>query len=181
MISLLWQDSVLSLLDQSVYPQEERWLTCTSLEETVQVLSSGAILEEKIAAIAGAYGLCQAALAAQDLQQTPQFEEVLAGARAMLLESRNHSRDMQLALDFMADPPEAYTKNVDRITTLLATAVTFERQQVVADRNTARNGTDLMSEGTRVLLRTDRGAFHSAAPTGALGIARRGWKRKLIE
>ena len=50
MISLLWQDSVLSLLDQSVYPQEERWLTCTSLEETVQVLSSGAILEEKIAA-----------------------------------------------------------------------------------------------------------------------------------
>ena len=44
MISLLWQDSVLSLLDQSVYPQEERWLTCTSLEETVQVLSSGAIL-----------------------------------------------------------------------------------------------------------------------------------------
>ena len=181
MISLLWQDSVLSLLDQSVYPQEERWLTCTSLEETVQVLSSGAILEEKIAAIAGAYGLCQAALAAQDLQQTPQFEEVLAGARAMLLESRDHSRDMQLALDFMADPPEAYTKNVDRITTLLATAVTFERQQVVADRNTARNGTDLMSEGTRVLLRTDRGAFHSAAPTGALGIARRGWKRKLIE
>ena len=181
MISLLWQDSVLSLLDQSVYPQEERWLTCTSLEETVQVLSSGAILEEKIAAIAGAYGLCQAALAAQDLQQTPQFEEVLAGARAMLLESRDHSRDMQLALDFMADPPEAYTRNVDRITTLLATAVTFERQQVVADRNTARNGTDLMSEGTRVLLRTDRGAFHSAAPTGALGIARRGWKRKLIE
>ena len=181
MISLLWQDSVLSLLDQSVYPQEERWLTCTSLEETVQVLSSGAILEEKIAAIAGAYGLCQAALAAQDLQQTPQFDEVLAGARAMLLESRNHSRDMQLALDFMADPPEAYTRNVDRITTLLATAVTFERQQVVADRNTARNGTDLMSEGTRVLLRTDRGAFHSAAPTGALGIARRGWKRKLIE
>ena len=137
MISLLWQDSVLSLLDQSVYPQEERWLTCTSLEETVQVLSSGAILEEKIAAIAGAYGLCQAALAAQDLQQTPQFDEVLAGARAMLLESRNHSRDMQLALDFMADPPEAYTRNVDRITTLLATAVTFERQQVVADRNTA--------------------------------------------
>ena len=87
MISLLWQDSVLSLLDQSVYPQEERWLTCTSLEETVQVLSSGVILEEKIAAIAGAYGLCQAALAAQDLQQTPQVEEVLAGARAMLLES----------------------------------------------------------------------------------------------
>ena len=31
MISLLWQDSVLSLLDQSVYPQEERWLTCTNL------------------------------------------------------------------------------------------------------------------------------------------------------
>ena len=181
MISLLWQDRVLSLLDQSAYPQEERWLTCTTLEETVQALSSGAILEEKIAAVAGAYGLCQAALAAQELLHTPQFDEVLAGARAMLLASRNNSRDMKLAMDFMADPPEAYTKNVDRITTLLATAVTFERQQVVADRNTARNGTDLMSEGTRVLLRTDRGAFHSAAPTGALGIARRGWKRKVIE
>ena len=52
---------------------------------------------------------------------------------------------------------------------------------MVADRNICRNGTDLMGEGTRVLVRADRGAFHSASPAGALGIVRRGWKREVLE
>ena len=54
MIALQWQDKVLSLLDQSKYPQEESWITCSTVEETAAALSSGAILDEKIAAIAGA-------------------------------------------------------------------------------------------------------------------------------
>ena len=53
------------------------------------------------------------------------------------------------ALAFVETPPEAYTKNADKLTAILATAVTFDRQQVVADRNLCRNGTDLMGEGKR--------------------------------
>ena len=181
MISLQWQDGVLSLLDQAAYPQQEHWITCSTVEETAQALSSGAILEEKIAAVAGVYGYCLAAMAHQELQQTPQFQEKLDQAKALLLASRPGSRELAAALDFMEHPPEAYTKNVDQLTTLLATAVTYDRQQVIADRNICRNGTDLMGEGTRLLLRTDRGAFHSASPCGALGIARRGWKRDVLE
>lgn len=181
MIAIQWQDKRLSLLDQSKYPQEEVWLDCGSMEEIADVLSSGAIRDEKVAAIAGCYAYCLAALAHQDQQQTPAFDEALSQAKQRLLDSRGNSRDMRAALDFMEHPPEAYTKNVDRLTTLLATAVTFERQQVVADRNICRNGTDLMGEGTRVLVRADRGAFHSASPTGALGIVRRGHKREILE
>ncbi|MFQ9411205.1 MAG: hypothetical protein ACLR1T_09385 [Evtepia gabavorous] len=73
MISLQWQDGVLSLLDQAAYPQQEHWITCSTVEETAQALSSGAILEEKIAAVAGVYGYCLAAMAHQELQQTPSF------------------------------------------------------------------------------------------------------------
>ena len=181
MIAIQWQDGVLSLLEQKAYPQEETWLTCRTVEETAQTLSSGKILEEKIAAVAGAYGYCQAAIAHQTELNTPAFQEALDQAKARLLASRPGSRDMAMALAFMENPPEAYTKNVDRLTTLLATAVTFDRQLVVADRNLCRNGTDLMSQGTRVLVRTDRGAFHSASPAGALGIVRRGVKRGDIE
>ena len=181
MIALQWQDKVLSLLDQSKYPQEESWITCSTVEETAAALSAGASVDEKIAAIAGAYAYCLAALAEQDAQQTPTFDEALAQAKALLLGSRPGSRDMAAALDFMEHPPEAYTKNVDRLTTLLATAVTYERQQVVADRNICRNGTDIMGEGSRVLVRADRGTFHSASPCGALGIVRRGHKREILE
>lgn len=181
MIAIQWQDKRLSLLDQSRYPQEEVWLDCGSMEDVAKVLSSEAVADEKVAAIAGCYAYCLAALAHQDQQQTPAFDEALSQARQQLLDSRNGSRDMAAALDFMEHPPEAYTKNVDRLTTLLATAVTYERQQVVADRNICRNGTDLMGEGTRVLVRADRGAFHSASPTGALGIVRRGHKREILE
>ncbi len=181
MIALQWQGQVLSLLDQSKYPQEESWITCTDVKTVAEVLSSGAVIEEKIAAVAGVYGYCLAALEHQALQQTPEFDEKLAEAKALLLASRDHSRDMTAAMKYMEHPPEAYTKNVDRLTTILATAVTFDREQVVGDRNTCRNGTDLMGEGTRLLIRTDRGAFHSASPCGALGIARRGVKRGILE
>ena len=97
MIALQWQDKVLSLLDQSKYPGEESWITCTDVESTAKVLSSGAILDEKIAAVAGVYGYCLAALAHQDLQQTPAFDEALAQAKALLLASRPGSRDMAAA------------------------------------------------------------------------------------
>lgn len=181
MIALQWQGQVLSLLDQSKYPQEESWIPCDNVKAVAEVLSSGAVLEEKIAATAGAYGYALAALEHQEHQLTPVFDEKLAEAKALLLASRPGSRDMAAAMDFMENPPEAYLKNADRLTAILATAVTYDRQQVVADRNIARNGTDLMAEGTRVLLRTDRGAFHSASPCGALGIARRGMKRGTLE
>ncbi|MFQ9411204.1 MAG: hypothetical protein ACLR1T_09380 [Evtepia gabavorous] len=102
-------------------------------------------------------------------------------AKALLLASRPGSRELAAALDFMEHPPEAYTKNVDQLTTLLATAVTYDRQQVIADRNICRNGTDLMGEGTRLLLRTDREPSTPPLPCGALGIARRGWKRDVLE
>lgn len=181
MIAIQWQDKVLSLLDQSRYPREEIWLDCSSVEEVAKILSSEAVADEKIAAVAGCYAYCLAALAHQDQQQTPAFDEALAQARQLLLDSRSGARDMAAALDFMDHPPESYTKNVDRLTTMLATAVTYDRQQVVADRNICRSGTDIMGEGTRVLLRTDRGAFHSASPCGALGIVRRGHKRGILE
>ncbi len=73
MISLQWQDAVLSLLDQAAYPQQEHWITCSTVEETAQALSSGAILEEKIAAVAGVYGYCLAAMAHQELSRPPSF------------------------------------------------------------------------------------------------------------
>ena len=181
MIALQWQAQVLSLLDQSKYPAEEVWVDCSSVEEVAKALSDGTVQEDKIAAIAAAYGLCLAALAHQEEQQTPAFDQALADAKALLLASRPGSRDVAKAIRFLENPPEAYTKNVDRLTTLMATAVTFDRQQVVADRNICRNGTDIMSPGTRVMVRTDKGVFHSASPAGVYGIVRRGYKRKFIE
>ena len=181
MVAMQWQGGVLSLLDQGAYPQEEKWLTCNTWEETAQALATPAVQEEKVAAIAAAYGYAQAAIAAQHKLGTDAFQAALDQAKEQLLASRPGSRDVAAALAFVETPPEAYTKNADKLTAILATAVTFDRQQVVADRNLCRNGTDLMGEGTRILIRTDRGGFHSASPTGALGIARRGWKRELLE
>lgn len=181
MVAMQWQGGVLSLLDQGAYPQEEKWLTCNTWEETAQALATPAVQEEKVAAIAAAYGYAQAAIAAQDKLGTDAFQAALDQAKEQLLAARPGSRDVAAALAFVETPPEAYTKNADKLTAILATAVTFDRQQVVADRNLCRNGTDLMGEGTRILIRTDRGGFHSASPTGALGIARRGWKRELLE
>ena len=54
MIALQWQAQVLSLLDQSKYPGEEVWIDCSTVEDVAKALSSGAVTDDKIAAVAGA-------------------------------------------------------------------------------------------------------------------------------
>ena len=55
MVAMQWQGGVLSLLDQGAYPQEEKWLTCNTWEETAQALATPAVQEEKVAAIAAEF------------------------------------------------------------------------------------------------------------------------------
>ncbi len=55
MIALQWQDKVLSLLDQSKYPQEESWITCSTVEETVAARTTMEIVEIMAAGAASAY------------------------------------------------------------------------------------------------------------------------------
>ncbi len=180
MIALQWQGQVLSLLNQSKYPAEESWVTCTDVNAVADALKTNIVADEKLAAVAGAYGYALAAVANQGIQNTPAFAVKMGEIRDKLLAARN-TRDMALAMKFMENPPEAYKKNADPVTTILATAVTFERDMVVGDRNICRNGTDIMAEGTRLLVHTNKGVFHSATPSGALGIARRGVKRNVLE
>ena len=88
MVAMQWQGGVLSLLDQGAYPQEEKWLTCNTWEETAQALATPAVQEEKVAAIAAAYGYAQAAIAAQDKLGTDAFQAALDQAKEQLLASR---------------------------------------------------------------------------------------------
>ena len=101
MVAMQWQGGVLSLLDQGAYPQEEKWLTCNTWEETAQALATPAVQEEKVAAIAAAYGYAQAAIAAQDKLGTDAFQAALDQAKEQLLASRPGSRDVAAALAFV--------------------------------------------------------------------------------
>ena len=92
MIALQWQAQLLSLLDQSRYPEEEVWVDCDSVEKVAKALSDGTVTDDKVAATACAYGYCLAALAHQDQQQTPAFDQALEDAKALLLASRPGSR-----------------------------------------------------------------------------------------
>ena len=43
MIALQWQAQVLSLLDQSKYPDQEVWVDCNSVEDVAKALSDGTV------------------------------------------------------------------------------------------------------------------------------------------
>ena len=86
MVAMQWQGGVLSLLDQGAYPQEEKWLTCNTWEETAQALATPAVQEEKVAAIAAAYGYAQAAIAAQDKLGTDAFQAALDSGKAAVID-----------------------------------------------------------------------------------------------
>ncbi len=65
--------------------------------------------------------------------------------------------------------PRGYTKNVDQLTTLLATAVTYDRSRS-SPTGTSPQRTDLRG-GDPPSPPNRPGTFHSASPCGALGIA----------
>lgn len=170
MDALLWQDKVLSLLDQSKYPAEEVWLTCNDAPSVVAALRKpGAVFGEAIIASAGAYGYCLAAL---QNEGSHEFYKQMTEVKQSLIAARPESAALRAAFSHLDRVYEEYKQSPELITALLAGAVTIHRQTVIACRAMNREGREILPEEAKIVLSSQGSVFHAGVAGGPIGVLR---------
>ncbi len=176
---LVWRDGALRLLDQTLLPAEEVWISCRDPEQVGAAIRRLAVRGAPAIGVAAAYGLVLAVSGAggsEDLEA--RFE---AGA-ALLAATRPTAVNLRWALDRGRAVFEAARSEGVAATraALLAWAEDLHRQDVTANRALGEHGARLFASGDRVLTHCNTGALATAGIGTALGVIHAAWRRGAV-
>jgi methylthioribose-1-phosphate isomerase len=147
---LRFEDGALLVLDQTLLPRVERWLTCNSAADVADAIRRLAVRGAPAIGLAAAYGLALEARAGRDLHAAA---ELLAGTRPTAVNLR-WALDRSLAHD--GD--------------LLRFAESLADAQLAQDRALAAFGAELIPTGSRLLTHCNTGALATGGAGTALGV-----------
>jgi methylthioribose-1-phosphate isomerase len=147
---LRFEDGALQVLDQTLLPHVERWLTCKSAEDVAVAIRRLAVRGAPAIGLAAAYGMALEARAGRDLGAAA---ELLAGTRPTAVNLR-WALDRALAYD--GD--------------LLDFAESLAAAQLDQDRAMAEHGAALIPPGSRLLTHCNTGALATGGAGTALAV-----------
>jgi methylthioribose-1-phosphate isomerase len=155
--ALRWDGSRLAILDQTLLPHREQWLTLAGAADTADAIRRLAIRGAPLIGIAAAYGLAMEVAAARDPEP---------GMRA-LREARPTAVNLAWAVDRVwaaarAGGPGAAREEAERI----------EAQEAAASAAIAAHGADLLTGARRILTHCNTGALATGGAGSALGVIR---------
>ncbi len=157
----------LELLDQTLLPQEEEWISCASVEAIADAIRRLAVRGAPAIGIAAAYGLVVALLDRDDPEPDPVRR--FANAQRVLGESRPTAVNLRWALEQGEEAFELLKDRppVERAAKLLDWARALHADDVDRNRRMAGHGAALFAPGDRVLTHCNAGAL----ATGGIGTA----------
>ncbi len=163
-------DGALELLDQTLLPREERWISCTSVEAIADAIRRLAVRGAPAIGIAAAYGLVVALLDPEDPEPDPARR--IANATALLARTRPTAVNLRWALEQGEEAFELLSAGRDRSLVeiagkLLDWAQALHADDVDRNRRMAGHGAALFADGDRVLTHCNAGAL----ATGGIGTA----------
>ncbi len=173
---LRWSGEALELLEQTLLPAEEVWITCREPEQVADAIRRLAVRGAPAIGVAAAYGLALG-LRGIDEQEllAPRFEEVstlLAGTRPTAVNLRwALAQGRQVFEDTLAAGPAAVGE------ALLAWAHALCAEDVATNLRMGERGADLFAAGDRVLTHCNAGALATAGYGTALGVIQSAWRR----
>ncbi|MEO8276492.1 MAG: S-methyl-5-thioribose-1-phosphate isomerase [Thermoanaerobaculia bacterium] len=160
-------DGALELLDQTLLPEEERWISCRTVEDIAQAIRRLAVRGAPAIGIAAAYGLVVALLDPNDPE--PDSARRFENARAMLERTRPTAVNLRWALEQGEEAFELLRDRplVEMAAKLLDWARALHADDVDRNRRMADHGARLFTAGDRVLTHCNAGAL----ATGGIGTA----------
>jgi methylthioribose-1-phosphate isomerase len=174
---LRWEKGALELLDQTRLPHDERWLSCTRVEEIVDAIRRLAVRGAPAIGIAAAYGLVVALLDEDDSE--PDADRRVANAAAALLASRPTAVNLRWALDEGARAWQRVRSLplVEAAARMLDWARALHADDVERNRKMAVHGAELFAAGDRALTHCNAGALATGGVGTAVGVLGEAFRR----
>ena len=163
----------LELLDQTLLPQEEKWISCTSVEAVAEAIRRLAVRGAPAIGIAAAYGLVVALLDPEDPEPDPARR--FANAKRILGDSRPTAVNLRWALEQGEEAFELLRAGgerplVETTAKLLDWAEALHADDVDRNRRMAEHGAALFAPGDRVLTHCNAGALATGGIGTAIGV-----------
>lgn len=168
----------LTLLDQRVLPQQERYLHYTQVEEVAQAITDMVVRGAPAIGITAAYGIVLAAIAQKD---QPQLN--LNHAFDVLAQSRPTAVNLFWALQKMQDVLSTHqAQSVEiQIEQLLQTALVIHQDDIKNNQTMGQLGAKLIEAGSQVYTHCNAGALATGGYGTALGVIRAAYAQQKID
>jgi methylthioribose-1-phosphate isomerase len=166
---LRWRDGALELLDQTLLPSRETWLTCRRPEEVAGAIRRLAVRGAPAIGVAAGYGLV---LGMQCATAGEAPAEIFERTAALLGATRPTAVNLRWALDRGREVFAAHAgESRERLAAaLLDWALRLQREDVEANRRIGEYGCELFAPGDRVLTHCNAGALATAGIGTAVGV-----------
>jgi methylthioribose-1-phosphate isomerase len=161
---LIWRAGRLDLLDQRLLPHRIEWVPARNAQETAAAIAGMIVRGAPAIGIAAAYGLALEARSAPSLAALEAAAEVLRRSRPTAV---NLAWALERMLALAARTPEA-----GRAGTLAGEAVRIHEEDVAANRQIGRLGSELLSQSPTILTHCNAGALATGGYGTALGVIR---------
>jgi methylthioribose-1-phosphate isomerase len=173
---LRWRGGALEMLDQTLLPAEEVWLTCERPEQVADAIRRLAVRGAPAIGVAAAYGL---ALAVRGAATAGESRRRLEAAATLLGATRPTAVNLRWALDqglgvheaAVAGGPGAAARALEEW------ALALHAEDVAANRRMGEHGAALFTQGDRVLTHCNTGALATAGYGTALGVIQSSWRQ----
>ncbi|MGB2695073.1 MAG: S-methyl-5-thioribose-1-phosphate isomerase [Dehalococcoidia bacterium] len=168
---LTWSNGSLRLLDQTLLPHEEVWLTLTDHRQVAEAIRSMRVRGAPAIGVAAAYGLALAGSSSATLEVDALRGELREAARE-LWGTRPTAVNLSWALERVMCAADTAQDAAGVRSAVVAEAERIEREDVEANRRLGAFGAGLVAQQATVLTHCNAGALATAGYGTALGIVR---------
>ena len=162
-------------LDQTLLPQEERWLETADYEVIADAIRRLALRGAPLIGVSAAYGLALAALAsgADDLRA---LRSDIGDAAETLRATRPTAVNLSWALDRMLNALDQADDAGEARSIAIRTARAIHEEDIAANQRIGQYGAELIEPGTRAMTHCNAGALATGGYGTALGVLRAAWE-----
>lgn len=171
-VPLRYSDGTLELLEQTLLPAREEWLSCATPEQVADAIRRLAVRGAPAIGVAAAWGVVLG------IQQAPagRARQAAHQAAALLLATRPTAVNLAWAIDEMLAVLAGVTDD-SLVEVARKTAAAIEERDREANRRMAAHGAALLASGSRVLTHCNAGALATAGVGTALGVIAEGFRQ----
>ncbi len=182
---IIWQEGVLTLLDQRKLPLRQERVICKTYEEVAVAIKDMVVRGAPAIGVVAAYGLVMAAAAYRESSSDyslPSMRNYLEGVAQHLKETRPTAVNLAWALDRMLVKVMSEDLKAVHVVNILTEEADLIRQEdLAANKSMGRHGASLLPAGARILTYCNAGALATAGFGTALGVVRAGQSAGKVE